>query len=87
MYDAGNLLGRLQTLPDPRRRQGRRYPLASLLSLLILAALHGETSLRGMWLHPKGTRRQQWHEVWWPLGFGSPPLSRADDAVEPARRA
>ncbi len=55
-------------LPDPRRRQGRRYPLASLLGLLVLAALHGETSLRGMWLWS----RQHWHAVWWPLGFGSP---------------
>jgi hypothetical protein len=42
-YDPDSLLGRLQTLPDPRRRQGRHYPLASLLGLLILAALHGES--------------------------------------------
>lgn len=68
IYDADSLLGRLHTLPDPRRRQGRRYPLASLLGLLVLAALHGETSLRGMWLWS----RNHWHEVWWPLGFGSP---------------
>jgi hypothetical protein len=45
-----SLLGRLQTLPDPRHRQGRRYPLAALLGLLVLGALHGETSLRGIWL-------------------------------------
>ncbi len=68
MYDPDSLLGRLRTLPDPRRRQGRRYPLASLLGLLILAALHGESSLRGMWLWA----RNHWHELWWPLGFGSP---------------
>ena len=68
LYDADSLLGRLQTLPDPRRRQGRRYPLPALLSLLILAALHGETSLRGMWLWS----RQHWDTLWWPLGFGSP---------------
>jgi hypothetical protein len=71
-YAPDSLLGRLQTLPDPRRRQGRRYPLASLLALLVLAALHGETSLRGMGLHPEGTRRNHWHDVWSPLGFGSP---------------
>lgn len=47
-YNPESLLGRLRALPDPRRRQGRRYPLASVLGLLILAALHGETSLRGM---------------------------------------
>lgn len=45
-----SLLDYLRTVPDPRRRQGRRYPLAGLLALLILAALHGESSLRGMWL-------------------------------------
>jgi len=67
-YDADSLLGRLHTLPDPRRRQGRRYPLAALLGLLILAALHGESSLRGMWLWA----RQHWDQLWWPLGFGSP---------------
>jgi hypothetical protein len=67
-YDPESLLGRLQTLPDPRRRQGRRYPLAALLGLLILAALHGESSLRGMWLWA----RQHWNTIWWPLGFSSP---------------
>ncbi len=67
-YEADSLLGRLHTVPDPRRRQGRRYPLASLVSLLVLAALQGETSLRGMWLWS----RQHWDTLWWPLGFGSP---------------
>ncbi len=67
-YDPDSLLGRLQALPDPRRRQGRRYPLAALLGMLLLAALHGETSLRGMWLWS----RQHWDALWWPLGFGSP---------------
>ncbi len=67
-YDPDSLLGRLHTLPDPRRRQGRRYPLPALLGLLILAALHGESSLRGMWLWA----RNHWNDVWRPLGFGSP---------------
>ena len=68
LYDPDSLLGRLQTLPDPRRRQGRRYPLPALLGLLILAALHGESSLRGMWVWAKN----HWQDVWRPLGFGSP---------------
>ncbi len=55
-------------MPDPRRRQGRRYPLASLLGLLILASLQGETSLRGMWLWAQ----HYGNDLWWPLGFGSP---------------
>lgn len=45
-----SLLGILATLPDPRRRQGRMYPLASILAFLVLAALNGERSLRGMWV-------------------------------------
>ena len=43
----------LKTIPDPRKRQGRQYPLYGLLSILLLAALHGERSLRGMWLWAK----------------------------------
>ena len=43
-----NLLAKLQEVPDVRRRQGRLYPLASVLGMLILAALNGESSLRGM---------------------------------------
>lgn len=45
-----SLLDVLATLPDPRSRRGRRYPIQSLLAVLILAALNGESSLRGMWL-------------------------------------
>lgn len=45
-----SLLDYLRMVPDPRGRQGRRYPLAGLLAILILAALHGQSSLRGMWL-------------------------------------
>jgi hypothetical protein len=37
----------LQKLPDPRRRQGRRYALALIWCLLILAKLAGQTSLSG----------------------------------------
>src|SRR6476620_2806310 len=37
----------LQHLPDPRRRQGKRYELALLLCLLLLAKLAGQTTLCG----------------------------------------
>jgi hypothetical protein len=63
-----SLLGRLRTLPDPRRRQGRRYPLPAIVGLLLLAAMHGETSVRGMWLW--GCAR--WDALWAPLGFWTP---------------
>lgn len=44
------LLEVLHQVPDPRLRQGRRYALPEMLACLLLAALNGETSLRGMWL-------------------------------------
>ena len=45
-----SLLEALGSVPDPRGRQGRRYPIGSLLAVLILAAMNGKSSLRGMWL-------------------------------------
>ncbi|GAC1552396.1 MAG: hypothetical protein NVS2B7_28350 [Herpetosiphon sp.] len=55
--DPASLFGQIHRLPDPRQRQGRRSPLASLLGMLVLEALHGESSLRG---------------IWFPLDFWSP---------------
>jgi hypothetical protein len=43
-----SLLEMLRRVPDPRRREGRVYPLASILAMLILAGVNGESSLRGM---------------------------------------
>jgi DDE_Tnp_1-associated len=37
----------LQRLPDPRRGQGKRYELARLFSLLLVAKLAGQTTLKG----------------------------------------
>lgn len=45
-----SLLEALSRVPDPRGRQGRRYTWAALLACLLLAALNGVTSLRGMWV-------------------------------------
>jgi DDE_Tnp_1-associated len=42
------LLAALQTIPDPRRPQGERYPLAHLLLFSVLAVLAGATSYRGI---------------------------------------
>jgi DDE family transposase len=42
------LLAALEQIPDPRRRQGRRYPLAHLLLFSVLAVLAGATSYRGI---------------------------------------
>ena len=46
--DPASLFLRLATLPDPRKRRGRRYSLAAILTLIILAKLAGETSISGI---------------------------------------
>lgn len=63
-----SLLTRLQTIPDPRRREGRRYPLPALLGMLLLGVLHGRDSLRGAWMWAS----HHWPQVWRPLGAHSP---------------
>jgi hypothetical protein len=60
-----SLLGRLQKVPDPRRREGQVYPHWSMIGLLIVGALQGEGSLRGMWL--RGVK--EWALISRPLGF------------------
>lgn len=59
----GSLMDRLRQVRDPRRREGRRYKLPGLLGMLTLAAVHGEGSLRGMWLWGCA----HWRELAWPL--------------------
>jgi DDE_Tnp_1-associated len=48
MVPFAGLLAALEGVPDPRRRQGRRYPLAPLLLFAVLAVLAGATSYRGI---------------------------------------
>jgi hypothetical protein len=49
----------LRDIRDPRRRQGRIYPLASILTMLTLAAVNGESTLRGMWKWVE----QHWEQI------------------------
>ena len=42
------LLSALEQIPDPRRAQGKRYPLPHLLLFSVLAVLAGATSYRGI---------------------------------------
>jgi hypothetical protein len=48
MVPFADLLAALEGIPDPRRRQGRRYPLAPLLLFSALAVLAGAASYRGI---------------------------------------
>ena len=45
-----SLLDVLGSVPGPSGRQGRRYPVGSLLAVPILPAMNGQSPLRGMWL-------------------------------------
>src|ERR1700736_2439325 len=47
-FDLNALYRTFQTVPDQRRRQGQRYPLASVLMIGVLAKLAGQDSSRGM---------------------------------------
>ena len=46
--DPASLFAVLAQLPDPRKRRGRRYALAVVLTLIILAKLAGETTPSGI---------------------------------------
>ena len=48
MVPFSRLLSALQDIPDPRRAQGKRYPLAYLLLFTVLALLSGARSYRGI---------------------------------------
>lgn len=52
----GSLMSYLEGVVDPRAARGKRYALVHLLTLLILAKLGGEDTLRGMaeWVHLRG---------------------------------
>jgi hypothetical protein len=65
----GSVMERLQHVHDPRRREGKRYNFQGLMAMLLLAALHGETSLRGMWLWGCG----QWARIAGPLDLWGTP--------------
>lgn len=48
MVPFSRLLSALQDIPDPRRAEGKRYPLAPLLLFTVLALLSGARSYRGI---------------------------------------
>jgi hypothetical protein len=48
MVPFSRLLSALSEVPDPRRAEGKRYPLAPLLLFTVLALLSGATSYRGI---------------------------------------
>jgi len=62
---AGNLLAMLAEIPDPRRRQGRRFPLVAMLAAVVGGILTGKRGYTAIaqWLQAQEPRF--WHK----LGF------------------
>lgn len=84
---AKSLLEALQQVPDPRGRRGRRYPWPAMLACLLLAAMNGETSLRGMWVWARNHAALLCPRLFWDTGtipalntFWKP-LTRLDEHV------
>ena len=48
VFDLGSLYDFLRRVPDPRKRKGKRYALAALLVMMLLAKLGGEDKPSGI---------------------------------------
>src|SRR4051794_2076858 len=86
MVPFAGLLAALEGIPDPRRRQGRRYPLAPLLLFSVLAVLAGATSYRGI-LTFIGVHRERLNAVFGARFRRAPAVNTLRDlflALEPA---
>ena len=69
---AGNLLDYLSQIPDPRGRQGRRFPLSAMLATIVCAVLTGAQGFEAIaeWIHAQDRK------LWWRLGyFRRPPTA------------
>lgn len=62
---AGNLLEKLQQIPDPRGRQGRRFSLSAMLATVVCGILCGARGYEAIagWIAAQESR------VWYWLGF------------------
>jgi predicted transposase YbfD/YdcC len=61
VFDLDSLYARFETLTDQRSRRGIRYPLPQALTLILLAKLGGEDTVRGMatWLQHRAEELAQ----------------------------
>src|SRR5579875_990534 len=67
--DAASLYRAFEQVKDGRKKKGKRYPLAFLLTVVLLAKLAGETELEGIrdWIHER--RKELKQLLNWPKGF------------------
>jgi hypothetical protein len=48
LFDVGSLYGEFSQLKDPRKGRGKRYPLETVLTLIVLAKMCGEDKPSGI---------------------------------------
>jgi hypothetical protein len=69
--DAASLYRALEQVKDGRGKKGKRYPLAFLLTLLLLGKMAGETKIEGIidWIDERQSEIRRL--LSWPKGFPS----------------
>ena len=65
MAPFSNLLAALADIPDPRRAQGKRYPLRYMLLFTVWALLSGAKSYRGIITFLEQRREHLNHHSGW----------------------
>src|SRR5438270_10604807 len=67
--DAASLYRAFEQVKDGRKAKGKRYPLALILTLLMLGKLAGETTIAGIVDWIKERKALLKHLLNWPKGF------------------
>src|SRR5882762_6717622 len=67
--DAASLYRAFEQVKDGRGKKGKRYPLALILTLILLGKMAGETKIEGImdWIHER--KEEIKHLLNWPKGF------------------
>src|SRR5207245_10468017 len=67
--DAASLYRAFEQVKDGRGKKGKRYPLALLLTLILLGKMAGETKIEGIidWIEER--KEDLKHLLHWPKGF------------------
>ncbi len=67
--DPASLYSAFEQVTDGRKERGKSYPLALLLTLLLLGKLAGETTISGVVDWVKERKKQLRQQLQWPKGF------------------
>jgi hypothetical protein len=69
VIDEASLYKAFEQVRDGRKKKGKRYPLAFILTLILLGKMAGETSLKGIveWVQERNEKLKQL--LSWPKSF------------------